>query len=242
MRSTQQFATGVLLVLALMSLSGCLVTRMQAMQQQTCDFHENFQVSAGEMTRVTFLNPVLRYDDVAFLAGVAPRLEQTAADRYRAYYVIRKEGDPEGLEIPLDLEFEARAGTLRLAQIAWQSPVPLSVDAAEWPLMAAELCESGLPVWRTRMDMPMPEFDRSIIPTREQMIEITGRPTSLSDDGRELRYRFVLEGAEGSELTGTMTLEYDGSGQVLLRSRTRFYHYVTGADFEQGRAWGELVL
>ena len=242
MRGISRLATGIVFAISALSLSGCLVNRIQTVQKQACEFDENFKVSVSDGMNITFLNPVLLYDDVTFLAGLAPQLEKLAGNRYRASYVIRKVGDSDGFDIPINLVFEKQNDELKLAQASWQDPIMGSLDDVLLSQVADDACNTSLPLWPTRVEVPLPEFDRSIIPTREQLIELAGNPTLLSSDGNELQYHFVLEGANNDELTGSINLVYDMSGQNLLRTRTRFYYYVTGANFERGMAWGKIAL
>ena len=242
MRGISRIAVGTVFAILALSLSGCLVNRIQTVQQQACEFDENFRVSVSDGMNITFLNPVLLYDDVAFFAGVAPQLEPLAGNRFRASYIIRKVGDSDGFDIPVNLVFEKHEDELRLARASWQDPILVSFNDADIQQIANDACNTSLSSWSTRIEFPIPEFDRSIIPTREQVIKLAGKPSLLSNDGNELQYHFVLEGANNEELTGSINLVYDASGQSLLRTRTRYYHYVTGADFEEGTAWGKITL
>ena len=242
MRGLSRVAVGIVLALSALSLSGCLVSRVQTVQQQACEFDENFRVSVSDGMNITFLNPVLLYDDVAFFAGLAPQLEHLSGNRYRASYTIRKVGGADGFDIPINLVFVKQEDDLKLSQASWQDPFMESLNDAEMLQAAADVCNTSLSSWSTRVDFPIPEFDRSIIPTREQVIELAGKPSVLSNEGAELQYHFVLEGAYNDELAGSINLVYDKSGQNLLRTRTRYYYYVTGADFESGTAWGKIVL
>ena len=242
MRGILHVAAGIVFAISVLSLSGCLVNRIQTVQKQACEFDENFKVSVNDGMNITFLNPVLLYDDVALLAGLAPQLEELEGNRYRASYVIRKVGDPDGFDVPINLMFEKQEDELKLTQASWQSPIQVSLDDVHLPQIAADACNTSLYLWSTRVEFPMPEFDRSIIPSREQFIRLAGKPTLRSNDGSELQYNFVLEGANNDELTGSINIVYDEGGQNLLRTRTRFYYYVTGADFERGTAWGKITL
>ena len=242
MRGLSRVAAGIVFSVSVLSLSGCMVNRVQTVQQQACEFDENFKVSANDGMNITFLNPVLLYEDVAFFAGLAPQLEHLAGKRYRASYTVRKVGDADGFEIPINLVFEKHEDELRLAQASWQDPFLESFNDVEMLQAAADVCNTSLSSWSTRVDFPIPDFDRSIIPTREQVIKLAGKPSALSNEGTELQYHFVLEGANNEEQTGSINLVYDKSGQNLLRTRTRYYYYVTGADFENGTAWGKIAL
>ncbi len=242
MRGLSRVAVGIVMAMSVLSLSGCLVSRVQTVQQQACEFDENFRVSASDGMNITFLNPVLLYDDVAFFAGLAPQLEHLTGNRYRASYTIRKVGDSDGFDIPINLVFVKHEDDLKLAQASWQDPFMESLNDVEMLQAAADVCNTSLSSWSTRVDFPIPEFDRSIIPTREQVIELAGKPSALSNEGTELQYHFVLEGANNDELAGSINLVYDKSGQNLLRTRTRYYYYATGADFEKGTAWGKIAL
>ena len=242
MRGLSRVVVAILLAMSALSLSGCLLNRVQTVQQQACEFDENFRVSTSDGMNITFLNPVLLYDDVAFFAGLAPRLEHLTDNRYRASYTIRKVGDSDGFDIPINLVFVKHEDDLKLAQASWQDPFMESLNDVEMLQAAADVCNTSLSSWSTRVDFPIPEFDRSIIPTREQVIELAGKPSAFSNEGTELQYHFVLEGANNDELAGSINLVYDKSGQNLLRTRTRYYYYATGADFEKGTAWGKIAL
>ena len=105
MRGISRVAVVMVFALLSLSLSGCLMNRIQTVQQQACEFDENFKVSVSDGMNITFLNPVLLYDDVAFFAGLAPQLEELTGNHYRASYTIRKVGDSDGFDIPINLVF-----------------------------------------------------------------------------------------------------------------------------------------
>lgn len=234
-----RIATGIAIAV---SLSGCLINRVQTVQTQACEFEKNFEVSVDDGMSVTFLNPVLLYDDVAFFAGIAPDLKRLKGNRYVASYTLKKIGDSDRPDIPVHFEFSTQGDDLLLVKASVQSPLLASFHPARLPQLTESACNTNIPLWRTRIEVPIPEFDRSIIPTRKQVIELAGNPTRLGSKGNELEYQFVLEGADNNELTGSINLAYDDNGQNLLQTRTRFYHYVTGTDFESGMAWGSVSL
>ena len=103
-------------------------------------------------------------------------------------------------------------------------------------------CSTRLPVLGTRIELPIPEFDRTVLPTRNQLIELGGSPATQNRNGTVLNYNFVIVGDGEEERPGTITLAYDESGQRLLRTRTQYHHYVLTTDFEQGMAWLKITL
>lgn len=241
-RGIARVVVGIVLAIASLSLSGCLVNRILTIQEQACNFDENFEVSLDNGMKITFLNPVLLFNDVAFMVGLVPQIEKLADNHYRASYVVSMAGNPDALDTPVNLLFEKQDDELKLTQVSIPNRNLASFDPAQFPQAIDSACNTRLPLWRTRVEVPIPEFDRTIIPTREQAIELAGKPAWLSNDGNEMQYNFVLKGANNSELTGLINLEYEEGGQYLLRTRTRFYHYVTGADFKKGTVWGMITL
>ena len=240
-RVTSRIAISALMVASMLSLPGCLITRIQAVQEQACNFEQNFEL-ADDGASIAFLQPTLHYDDVAFLAGIAPTLKHLAGNRYQGSYTIHKVGDPAFTDIPVRLEFEKRDGQLLLAGAAIDSPLFSSAPGENLPLATDQICNTSIPLWRTRLEVPLPQFDRSAIPSQKQLIELIGQPMAISDDGGTLSYQFVLKGADGDQLNATIRLEYDPDGETLLRTQTQFYHYVAGADLVEGKAWGTISL
>ena len=241
-RGIARVTMGIVFAISSFSLSGCLVNRILTVQEQACAFDENFEVSLDNGMKITFLNPVLLFNDVAFIVGLAPQTEKLADNHYRASYMVSMAGNSDALDTPVNLLFEKQDNELKLTQVSIPNRILASFDRAQFPQAIDSACNTRLPLWGTRVEVPIPEFDQSIIPSREQAIELAGKPAWLSNDGNELQYNFTLKGANNSELTGLINLEYEAGGQNLLRTRTRFYHYVTGADFKKGMAWGMITL
>lgn len=241
-RVTSRIAISALVVASTLSLPGCLLTRIQAVQEQACNFEQNFELGVDGAASIAFLQPTLHYDDVAFLAGITPTLKSLANNRYQGSYTIHKVGDPTFTDIPVRLEFEKRNGQLLLAGVAIDSPLFSSAPTENLPLATDQICNTSLPFWSTRLEVPLPEFDRSAILDRKQLIELIGQPMASSDDGGTLTYQFELKGADGDQLSATVRFEYDPDGEALLRTQIQFYHYVAGADLVAGKAWGTISL
>lgn len=235
-------AAFVLLAVSTLLLQGCLITRLQSVQEQSCDLDRYFSMSFEEGMSITFLEPVLLYEDIEFLAGITPEVQGQEGNRFQATYLLKKTGVSDRPDIPVILEFDVREDDLLLARMSVQSPLFSIFDPAQQPLVTDTACGARLPSWGTRIEVPISDFYQEMAHTREEILELAGRPTSTSVDGSELVYEFVLSGEGGNELNGSVTLVYDDSGEKLLRSRTQFYHYVMGADFDSGIAWGALTL
>lgn len=239
---TSRSAVSALLIASTLSLPGCLLTRIQAVQQQACNFEQNFELAVDDGGSIAFLQPTLHYDDLASLIGTAPTLKKMAHNRYQGSYTIHKVGDPTFTNIPVRPEFEKRDNQLLLAEAAIDSPLFSSSLGGNLPLATDRTCDTSLPLWRTRLEVRLPDFDRSAIPGRRQRIELIGRPMATSDSGNTLSYQFLLKGSDGDQLRATIRLEYSHDGKTLLRTQTRFYRYLAGADLVEGKAWGTISL
>ena len=215
-------------------LSGCLLDRIQAVQQQACDPEENFLFSSEGGIRLDFLNPVLRYDDIVFLVGIEPRSESELQGILRASYLLRlHRSDAEELE-NIELVFSGPRNRRLLRSVRINSELPVTVSREEFLLMAEDTCSTALSPWNTRLERPIPAYVKSMLPSRTALIELVGMPTHYSDNGRELDYDYVLEGARQERLSGSVYLLFDDSGERLLKTRSTFSHYVSEADFERG--------
>jgi len=241
-RSLLRGTAFVLLAISMLLLQGCLITRLQTVQEQSCDLDRYFSMSFDEGMSITFLEPVLLYQDIEFIAGITPVVQGQEESRLLASYLLKKTGISDRPDIPVKLEFDVREDELLLAQVSVLSPLFSIFDPAQQPLVTDTACGARLPLWGTRIEVPISDFYQEMAHTKEQIIELAGIPTSLSADGKELVYEFVLSGEGSNELDGSVTLVYDDSGEKLLRSRAQFYHYVMGADFDTGIAWGSLTL
>ncbi len=234
-------ATAVsIVVVSALSMSGCLASKLKTVHQQACAFDQNFTLTVSDGVRLTVLNPVLHHEDVAFLAGIAPDMKWRSGNTYFASYTLRKVDDAEPLDIPVGIEYEKRDGGLLLTRLSAESPLVALLHPVELPQMID--CTTRIPVWRTHIEVPIPEIDPTVLPTRSQLTELGGRPAAQRHNGTVLEYHFVLEGGGDDALPGTITLTYDESGQRLLRTRTKYHHYVFGTDFEQRKAWLKITL
>lgn len=241
-QGTLRGAVFVPLALSILLLQGCLISRLQTVQEQSCDLDMYFSMSFEEGMSITFLEPVLLYEDIAFLAGITPEVRGQEGDRFQASYLLEKVGVSDRPDIPVNLEFNVSEDKLLLAQISVQSPLFSIFDPAQQPLVTDTACGARLPMWGFRIEVPISDFYQEMTHTREQIIDLAGIPTSSSSDGKELVYEFVLSGEGADKLNGSVTLVYDDRGEKLLQSRAEFYHYAMGADFVSGIAWGTLTL
>ncbi len=235
-------AAFVLLAVSTLLLQGCLITRLQTVQEQSCDLDRYFSMSFEEGMSIIFLEPVLLYEDIAFLAGITPKVQGQEGNRFKASYLLKQMGVSDRPDIPVILEFDVREDDLLLARMSVQSPLFSIFDPAQQPLVTDTACGARLPSWGFRIEIPISDFYQEMTHTREQIIDLAGTPTSSSADGKELVYEFVLSGEGANKLNGSVTLVYDDLGEKLLRSRAQFYHYDMGADFVTGIAWGTLTL
>lgn len=236
-----RFATLVLLVASVLSLPGCLLSRIQTMQEQACHFDQNFRL-ADDGNHITFLKPTLRYDDVAFLAGVSPKLTKLTHNRYLGSYTIRKIGDPAFADIPVRLEFVKHDQQLLLAAASVDSLLLPSPTPKDLTQAAGQACETRLPRWSTRLEFALPEFDPSEHLSKQAILGRLGRPSATAESENTLSYQFALRGADSEELIATLQLEYAPDDETLLRTQTQFYHYLAGTDLVLGRAWGTVTL
>ena len=242
MRSILRVTAFTLLAISILFLQGCLITRLQTVQAQSCELDSYFSMSFDEGMRITFLEPVLFYEDIETLAGITPVGQEQEGNLFQAAYMLKKIGVSDRPDIPVNLEFIERGEELLLAQVSVQSPLFSIFDPAQQPLVTDTACGARLPIWGTRVEVPISDFYQAMAHTREEIIDLAGSPTSTSVDGKELVYEFVLSGEGASESYGSITLSYNDNGEKLLRSRAQFYHYVMGADFDRGKAWGALTL
>lgn len=235
------FKNAMGIVLAL-SLSGCLLDRVQAVQQQACDFEQYFSVSNQNGLTVTFNKPVLLYDDLGLIVGIAPRPGKVSSEHVYAAYTLRILSHPIPEVIPVTLKFRKRADELVLSEINVKSPLLNSLDPENREQLAKDSCVTRLPLWRTRVEIPIANIDRSAFEEKHQLLDLVGQPTHYGNSDNELVYLFSLTGADNSQLSGSVTLRYDESGEHLLRTRSEFSHYASGADFERGIAWAGIML
>jgi hypothetical protein len=241
-RGLSHKAALILIAILPVSLSGCLLDRVQAVQEQACKFDENFSISADNGVSITFYNPVLRMQDVALLVGLEPAQEKVTDNYVRASYVIRKVGGTGELEIPINLGFTLQGYELLFSDAQIRSPHPLVKYALQTELVADNACHTALPRWSSLVEIPIPKFDRRLLPTRDQIVSFAGTPATLSMDGKALLYEFILQGADDNYLPGSLKLVYDKQGKNLLRTHTKLSRYESVADFETGKIVGKISL
>ena len=223
-----------------LSLSGCLASKLRTVHRQACAFDQNFALTVNDGVSLTLFNPVLQHDDVAVLAGIAPDMKRRIGNTYQASYTLRKAGDTEVFDVPVDIQFQKRDGNLLLTKVSAESPLLALLHPAELPQLID--CSTRLPVLGTHIEIPIPDFDRAVLPTRNQLIKLGGPPAAQNRNGTVLDYNFVIIGESEERRPGTITLTYDESGRRLQRTRTQYHHYVLTTDFEQGTAWLRVTL
>lgn len=223
---------GLLLLLVLSGLSGCVYLRLLELKGQFAEFDRHFRVENGEHFIVRFLHPVLYRDDFTELSKLDPTRVETIPTGKRTVQVYRKL-DAKGQSQPgsdivftLDFDQEDRLTT-------WDFG-PLFMTLAPAPFLEASLRSLGKgKVDEAKHQLQVNPADLPKVnaraPRRDEIVKLLGQPHEQAANAeREVAvYRFQMQTTrvdEGYEdrRASSIKLEYDRQTQELLKLRGKF--------------------
>ena len=224
-------------------LSGCLLQRVMTLQDQICDFENNFELSTIGGFQLRLLNPVILDRDVIFMAGVDPYRVTPMPGGQEMTYRIRKRGQPvdDTVQYSIDLRFVEIDEEMKLSELSVDSIFPMIVTDEQVARATERACSNrGFP--SPRIEYPLDDIDASLIPTLAELRLLAGEPSDVSEDGTTVRYDYVVDGRPDDNKQGHIELVYDGSGERILRVTSKYSRYVTVADFNTMMAYTSISL
>lgn len=226
----------VLLLLG-MHLSGCLLNRVYAFKNQFCDYQANFTLLVGDGVTLQMHTPVLLDTDVVWLLGADPTTRREAEGRLELTYVVEKELPvlQSDYSIPLHLRFIERGDEMRLSAGMINRNLSAMITPGLIGETVAHACNSEASVMKKNVEFDLGGLQRSDIPKREQILDALGPPQEVGSNGRNMAYRFRLQGTGPEVERSFARIWFRKDGDEVERIRFRYFIYELNADFVTGR-------
>lgn len=233
-----------LLLLLVMSfqLSGCLLTRVYAFKEQFCEYRTNFTLLVGEGVTLQMHKPVLLDTDVVWLLGAEPTTRSNDSEQLEMVYIVEKDlpqPDPE-YAIPLRLLFSDDDGDKRLSAGMIEKNLSTMITPGLIEETVAHACSSETSVAKKKVEFDLSDLDRADIPKRGQILDALGPPQQTLLGGREIVYRFRLQGSGPEVERSYARVWFAPDGGDVERVRFRYLRYELDANFVAGR--GSIVI
>lgn len=231
-------------LLSFFLLSGCVLTRIVNVRDQLCDDPGAIDIQIDDAVQVAMREPVLRDTDVTWLAGAEPSERSAAGDRLEMRYIVRKhQANPDPrFDIPVDLGFRRIDGRYRLEQGRIDKDLRPVLDAVGVDDALRHGCGAQPNYLGQRMEIDLSDFDRSELPTREEILEILGPPLKSSPGGDLLVYEYHLDGTDPVAQLARATVRFDSTSGELLQVKLSYRFYQFEADFAASRAVVKVTL
>jgi len=233
-------ATTLRLILLLVlgsQLSGCLLTRVYAFKSQFCDYQANFTLLVDDGVTLQIHKPVLLDSDVVWLLGARPTTQNNNRQQLEMLYVVEKDLPEPNQEyaVPLRLWFSKHDGNMLLSAGMIDKNLSAMITPGLIEETIAHTCDSETSVAKKNVEFDLSSLDRADIPKRGQILDALGPPQKVLRDGREIVYRFRLQGA-GPEVEKSYAWVWFGpGGNDVERLRFHYLRYELDADFIAGR-------
>jgi hypothetical protein len=219
-------------------LNGCILERIYRVKNQLCDFDNNFQIETSEGLSVLLHEPVLLDDDVTWLTGTDPTELEVTGDGLLMRYIAEKRGvnSNDRYSLSVELRFVQIDGKYRLKEglLGRNLTYVLTVDLLTQCLES--VCQSEKSLVNRTVLIDISNIDRSLLPSRPEVVEILGVPNRNPADPFVLSYDYHLQGVETGDKMVTMDVHYMQQGDEIRRIKVKYLRYSLDADFEAGVA------
>jgi len=234
----------LIVVLALsVLLQGCFFDRLITLRSQTCSFDEHFRFRVDQNLVIELHDPVMLQKDMPLIWGAAPTSISVSDTGSTMHYQFQRMPDdtdngqtPLLEEFNLEFDFIPVDGKLRLSEIS-STGLPFDlllgttiVNLSDLDEFAEYTCQVRLNPFIRSITLPLDRDWFNDLPTRNELIDILGRPHSTLDDGNGLTYKYGLKGGDDKPQVATFVIWYDETGEKLLAVDTNFSRYQIHTD------------
>lgn len=230
-------ALAVLLTAALI-INGCILERIFRVKNQLCDFEKNFQIENSEGFRVLLRDPVMLDDDVTWLTGAEPSERKYVGDELIMTYVAEKRGaflDGQ-YNLPVDLHFIRIDEKYRLREAYLSRNLSAVLTDELLTQIMQSVCRSEKSLVKQQIIVDISALNKASLPAKAKIIQILGPPNRNSGHDDLLVYEYRLISNQVMDDVAFIEIQFDRSGEKILRIKLKYLRYHLDADFEKGKA------
>jgi len=223
---------------AALILNGCILERIFRVKDQLCDFEQNFQIDTSQGFRVILRKPVLLDEDITWLAGAPPSEQKFAGDELVMTYIAERNGiQSHGqYDLPIELRFVRLDGKYRLQEgYLSKNLADMLTDEMLTQIMQS-VCKSEKSLVKQQITIDIRTLDRTLLPAGSEITGILGPPNPNSGSEHKQIYDYQLKNNNAVDKETTIEIDYDDTGERVLRIKVKYLRYNLEADFEKGEA------
>lgn len=228
----------VFLLPAAMIFNGCILERIFRVKNQLCDFENNFQIEISQGFRVILRDPVMLDEDITWLAGAQPSEREYAGDDLVMLYIASRNMSSANrqYDIPVALRFVRMDGNYRLKEGYLSKNLADVITVELLTQLMQSVCRAEKSLAKQQVIIDIKSLDRSLLPARPDVVNILGPPNPNTGDGNRLVYDYRLKNNDMVDQVAAIDIQFDRSGEKILRLKMKYLRYHLDADFETGKA------
>jgi hypothetical protein len=228
----------ILLLSAAMMINGCILERIFKVKNQLCDFENNFQIEISQGFRVILREPVMLDEDITWLTGAQPSEREYTGDELVMLYIASRSvsSADRQYDIPVALRFVIMDGNYRLKEGYLSKNLADVITVELLTQLMQSVCRAEKSLAKQQVFIDIKSLDRSLLPARSDIIRILGPPNPNTGDGNRLVYDYRLKNNDVVDQVAAIDIQFDGSGEKILKLKMKYLRYHLDADFEMGKA------
>ena len=223
---------------AALILNGCILERIFRVKDQLCDFDKYFQIEISEGFRIILLEPVMLDKDITRLAGAEPSEKKIIDDELVMTYIAERKGEQTHgqYDLPIELRFVRIDEEYRLKEgYIGKNLTEMLTDELLTQIMQS-ICQSEKSLIQQKVVIDIRALDRTLLPTKSEIIGILGPPNPNAGIPRIQRYDYQLKNHFDADKMIAIKIEFDSSGYKILRIKVKYLGYSLQADLSQGES------
>ena len=227
-----------LLITMILLLNGCILERIFKVQNQLCDFEENFQIHVSDGFRIMLEEPVMLDDDITWLAGAQPSEQEIVGDNLVMIYIAERKGElAEGqYDLPIELRFVRMDGKYRLKEGALSKNITEMLTEDLLIQIMQSVCKSEKSLVKQQIVIDISMLDRNLLPGRSELTRILGPPNPNSGIEHKLIYDYQLKNSTAIDQEALIEIQLDDTDERVNQIRMKYLRYHLDADLEKGKA------
>ena len=228
----------LVLLSAALLINGCILERIFRVKRQLCDFEKNFQIEISQGFRVVLREPVMLDEDITWLAGAEPSERMyTGSVLVMTYIAARRGATAAGqYDLPITLRFIRIDRDYRLKEGFLSKNLTDILTVELLTQLMQSVCRAEKSLAKQQVIIDIKSLNRSLLPARSDIVHILGPPNPTTGDGNRLVYDYRLKNNDAVDQVAAIDIQFDGSGEKILRLKMKYLRYHLDADFEIGKA------
>jgi hypothetical protein len=139
-------------------------------------------------------------------------------------------------DLPIEVRFVRLDGDYRLKEgYLGKNLADILTDDLLTQIMRS-VCESEKSLVKQQITIDIRTIDRRLLPAGAEIIRILGPPNRNTGNENRLAYDYRLKNSEAVDQVADIDIQFDATGENLLRIKLKYLRYHLDADFEKGEA------